>query len=70
MNNPSSTTLLSLANQGASLSIDGSEYSFATLLSISLAVKRNGGHLTIKNSGSKSLSTLQSLADSHITFDF
>lgn len=69
MNEMPVTALLSLASKGASLSIDARVYSLAAIQSILQVIKRNEGHLTIRNAPVKSLSALQSIADKHVTFE-
>ncbi|BCM91264.1 hypothetical protein IAD21_03130 [Abditibacteriota bacterium] len=57
----SAINVLSLARQGASLSLDASQYTDNDLTDIAKAIAQQGAHLTLRNVSGKPMTTLLAL---------
>ncbi len=57
----SAINVLSLARQGASLSLDASQYQDTDLTDIAKAIAQQGAHLTLRNVSGKTMTTLLAL---------
>lgn len=70
MGKVSTTTLIALVGKGATISIDSSDYILSSLYSIIQAAKVGNGHVILRNSSSKTHTSLLAVANECVTFVF